>query len=128
MFQAILYWKSGSIILSNNFVKTISIILQWYKINGNNKGCLDVEECNSVPRNVSFNIWLNYMRIKHVSKPIIAHLNSNSLRNKFELLVEFTRGKVDVSMISEIKIKTTGFNAPFSSIPIRQKELLFKLK
>ena len=70
------------------------------------------------------------MRIKHVSKPIIAHLNSNTLKNKFELLVEFTRGKVDVSMISEIKIdesfpfgqfKTTGFNAPFSSIPIRQK-------
>ena len=70
------------------------------------------------------------MRIKHVNKPIIAHLNSNSLINKFELLVEFTRGKVDVSMISEIKIdesfpfgqfKTNGFNAPFSSIPIGQK-------
>ena len=48
--------------------------------------------------------------------------NINSLRSKFEFLVEFTRGKVDVLMISETKIdegfflgqfKVNGFNAPF---------------
>ena len=37
--------KSGSIILSNNFVKAISSILHWYKIDGNNKGCLKVKVC-----------------------------------------------------------------------------------
>ena len=47
------------------------------------------------------------MRIKHVNKLIIAHLNINSLRNKFEFLVEFIRGKVDILMISETK------NVPF---------------
>ena len=44
------------------------------------------------------------MRIKHVNKLIIVHLNINSLRNKFEFLVEFIRGKVDVLMISKTKI------------------------
>ena len=44
------------------------------------------------------------MRIKHVNKLIIVHLNINSLRNKFEFLVEFIRGKVDILMISETKI------------------------
>ena len=41
------------------------------------------------------------MRIRHVSKLIMAYLNINSLRNKFEFLVEFVRGKVDILMISE---------------------------
>ena len=67
-------------------------------------------------------IELNSMHIKHVNKLIIAHLNINSLRNKFEFLGEFIRDKVDVLMISEIKIdesfplgqfKINGFNAQF---------------
>ena len=62
------------------------------------------------------------MRIKHVSKLIFAHLNINSLSNKFELLIEFIRGKVDILMISETKVderfpycqfKINGFNEPF---------------
>ena len=62
------------------------------------------------------------MCIKHVNKLIIAHLNINSLRSKFEFLVEFIRGKVDILMISETKIdesfplgqfKINGFNASF---------------
>ena len=44
------------------------------------------------------------MRIKHVNKLIIVHLNINSLRNKFEFLVEFIRGKFDILMISEKKL------------------------
>ena len=66
--------KSGSIILSNNFAKAISSILHWYEIDGSNKGCLKVKECNSVPDNVSCNNELNSMRIKHVNKLVIAHL------------------------------------------------------
>ena len=53
---------------------------------------------------------------------IFAHLNINSLRNKFEFLVEFVKGKVDILMISEANInesfplgqfKINGFNTPF---------------
>ena len=62
------------------------------------------------------------MGIKHVKKLIIAHMNMNSLRKKFELLAEFIRGKVDILMVSETKtdeslplgqFKVNGFNAPF---------------
>ena len=62
------------------------------------------------------------MRIKHVNKLIIARLNINSLRNKFEFLVEFIKGKFDILMISETKVdksfpldqfRINGFNAPF---------------
>ena len=82
----------------------MSSILHWYKIDNNDKGCLEVKKSNSVTQNVSFNNELNSMRIKHVSKLIIAHLNINSLSNKFELLIEFIRGKVDILMISETKV------------------------
>ena len=62
------------------------------------------------------------MHKTHVNKLIIAHLNINSLRNKFEFLVEFTWGKIDILMISETKIdeslplgqfKVNDFDAPF---------------
>ena len=62
------------------------------------------------------------MRVNDVSKLIIVNLNINSVRNKMEFLVEFIRGKVDILMVSEIKIdesfplgqfKIDGFNARF---------------
>ena len=62
------------------------------------------------------------MRIKPVNRLIIARLNINSFRNEFEFSVEFTRGKVDILMISETKydesfplsqFKISEFNASF---------------
>ena len=38
------------------------------------------------------------------NKFVIAHKNINSLRNKFELLTEKTKGNVDILSISETKI------------------------
>ena len=43
---------------------------------------------------------------------MIGHININSLRNKFELLAEMVRDKVDLLMISETKLD--------SSFPIAQ--------
>ena len=64
------------------------------------------------------------MRIKHVNKLIIAHLNINSLRNKFEFLVEFIRGKVDILMISETKIDESF---PLGQFKINSFNALFRL-
>ena len=36
------------------------------------------------------------MPIKYANKLVIAHLNFNSLKQKFEFLVEFIKGKVDI--------------------------------
>ena len=41
---------------------------------------------------------------KHLKKLIIAHLNINSLRNKFEFLVDQIKKKVDRLMVSETKL------------------------
>ena len=43
-----------------------------------------------------FNNDLNFMHINHVNKLIFAQLKINSLRNKFDVLFEFVRGKVDI--------------------------------
>ena len=57
-----------------------------------------------------------------MKKLIIAHLNINSFRNKFEFLVDQITGKVDLLMVSETKLdesfrqgqfKISGFSRPF---------------
>ena len=46
---------------------------------------------------------LRALRKKNLNKLIIAHLNVNSLRNKFELLKEQIQDNIDILMISETK-------------------------
>ena len=60
--------------------------------------------------------------MKNVNKLIIAHLNINSLRNKFEFLISVIKDNIEVFMISEAKIDQSfptnqfminGFSTPF---------------
>ena len=67
---------------------------------GTDKGSCEVEECKSIYQNALSNNELNFMRIKHVNKLILAHLNINS-----QIFVEFVKGKVDILMISEKKLR-----------------------
>ena len=66
---------------------------------------------------------LQGLRTKNVDKIILGHLNINSIRNKFDLLVDMVKDKVDVLVISETKIDGTfpneQFKAPGYSNPIR---------
>ena len=64
---------------------------------------------------------LAHFRRCNQNKFVIAHVNINSLRNKFELLTEKTKGNVDILLISERKIdesfsdsqfKIDGFSKP----------------
>ena len=57
-----------------------------------------------------------------MNKLILAHLNVNSIRNKFEFLAEQIKGKIDILMISETKIDERfpqgnflidGFSSPY---------------
>ena len=57
-----------------------------------------------------------------MNKVIFAHLNINSIRNKFEELISQVKGTVDVLMISETKIDDSfpianflidGFSQPY---------------
>ena len=47
---------------------------------------------------------LGALRRSNLNRIILAHLNINSIRNKFVLLKEGVRGNIDILMISETKI------------------------
>ena len=47
---------------------------------------------------------LQSLRVKYVDKIVLGHLNINSIRNKFDMLVDIIGGKIDILMISETKI------------------------
>ena len=47
---------------------------------------------------------MNTSRLKYPQNPIIAQININSIRNKFETLVSLVTSDIDILMISETKI------------------------
>ena len=60
--------------------------------------------------------------IKNLNRTVLAHLNKNSLGNKFDILADQVTGNVDVMVISETKIddsfpgsqfKIPGYSSPF---------------
>ena len=55
---------------------------------------------------------LNYIKCNNIDRLIIAHLNINSIRNKFVALKQLVNGKVDILVITESKID--------SSFPLQQ--------
>ena len=50
---------------------------------------------------------MNEIRKKNPNRIIIAHLNINSIRNKFEILKEVVGNKIDILLISETKLDDT---------------------
>ena len=117
--------KYGSRILSNNFVNEISKVLHWQIDRGNSNA--NVEDCNikddlTANKYDECNITLKTIRSDNANKLVFAHLNINSIRNKFEFLATQVKGKIDVLMISETKIDETfpkgnflieGFSTPY---------------
>ena len=72
------------------------------------------------------NNTLKSFRKNNLNKLIFAHLNTNSIRNKFELLSEQIKGDIDVLMISKTKINASfnlgqflreGFCTPYRIDP-----------
>ena len=68
------------------------------------------------------NTVLNELRVGNVGNIIIAHLNINSLRNKFDSLVEQIHGNIDILIIGETKLDNSflqntfhidGFKKPY---------------
>ena len=66
---------------------------------------------------------LNEIRKKNPNRIIIAYLNINPIRNKFEMLKEVVGNKIDILLISETKLDNTfplnqfileGFTPPYS--------------
>ena len=87
----------------------------------------DSEECISNltlkgQKIIDYKSTLKTIRDDNLNKLIFAHLNINSIRNKFEELISQVKGTVDVLMISETKIDDSfpianflidGFSQPY---------------
>ena len=67
------------------------------------EGC-SKSKANRMANTKNANIDLKALRLRNVNKLIIAHLNKNSLRNKFYFLISLIKGNIDVLMISETKL------------------------
>ena len=48
--------------------------------------------------------FLKSLRTSNPDKLVFAHLNINSIRNKFEMLSDQIKGNIDVLLVSETKI------------------------
>ena len=59
---------------------------------------------------------LNKIRKKNSGRIIIDHLNINSLRNKFEMLKEVIRNKIDILLISETKLDHAFLLSQFTKV------------
>ena len=59
---------------------------------------------------------LNKIRKKNSGRIIIDHLNINSLRNKFEMLKEVIRNKIDILLISETKLDDAFLLSQFTKV------------
>ena len=54
-------------------------------------------------------IWYEFLPANHtrkdnLNKLIFAHLNFNSIRNKFDFLADIIKDNIDIFMISETKV------------------------
>ena len=74
------------------------------------------------PSDISAEYALRVLRSINANRVIIAHININSIRNKFEMLSTLVMGKIDILLISEVKIdcsfpdaqfKMPGFSTPY---------------
>ena len=54
-------------------------------------------------KRIDAKVILKLIRRENSNSLVFAQININSLRNKFELLVDLVKGKIDVLMISEKK-------------------------
>ena len=54
-------------------------------------------------KNTDGNSLLKSLCCSNLNKLVFAHLNINSIRNKFELLSEQVRGNADILMVSELR-------------------------
>ena len=60
------------------------------------------------PKEIVNNLWL-----KKSKRLIFSHLNTNSVRNKFELLSDIIKNNIDVLMISETNLDSSSPDGQF---------------
>ena len=59
------------------------------------------------------NINLNFIRKGNFNRLVLAHININSTRNKFDTLVQQITNNIDILMISETKLDNSFLEGQF---------------
>ena len=81
-----------------------------------------IDEHKAEPMNMKGIGSLKTIRKHNLNRIAVGHLNINSLRNKFDCLIEQITRNIDILMISEIKLNSSfptgkflinGYNEPF---------------
>ena len=84
----------------------------------NEKSAIDNEIADHIT-----NADLKSLRIRNLDKIVVGHLNTNSIRNKFDFLVHQVKGNIDILMISETKLDE---NFPPSQLFLDGYSVLFR--
>ena len=66
-----------------------------------------IDEYKVKPMNMKGIESLKAIRKRNLNRIVVAHLNINSLRNKFDYLIEQITGNIDILMISETKLDSS---------------------
>ena len=113
--------------LAINFIKKIkSFKRSWHSFDKNffhcdfyqisERSCPEVEDSGSSDKLNSFIHNFNNLHeinLKNPNRLIFAHININSLRNKFEMLQEVIGNNIDVLLISETKLDASFPSSQF---------------
>ena len=105
------FWKEYLMLLID--IKHV-FKLHWGKFKIKSWGCKSNFLLEDAKR-IIVNTILKSIRQENASKLVFAHLNINSIRNKFQLLVNQVKGNIDVLIISETKI---DYGCPFGNFLI----------
>ena len=74
----------------------------------------DQNEVTNVLSNLNPSVVLKNIRLKNSNRLVLAHININSLRNKFDSLLQIVNNNIDILLISETKIDSSFPTAQFN--------------
>ena len=117
--------KRGTVILSNTFTEAISNSIYWHCFmhsleNSKVSNTITCDEFNA--KKPKENTYLNFNRKGNLNRLVLAHININSIRNKFDTLVQQITNNIDILMISETKLDNSfpegqflipGYGSPY---------------
>ena len=117
--------KRGTVILSNTFTEAISNSIYWHCFrhslkNSRVSNTITCDEFNA--KKPKENTYLNFIRKGNLNRLVLAHVNVNSIRNKFDTLVQQITNNTDILMISETKLDNSfpegqflipGYSSPY---------------
>ena len=110
--------------MSDIFVKELSKVFNWHNLDDLSKqlDVYDSDESRDAESATDCKKFLKSLRTSNPDKLAFAHLNINSIRNKFEMLSDQIKGNIDVLLVSETKIDDSfpignflidGFSTPY---------------